>query len=68
MSKTGWEGIEVLDESPMELVDDQIAIKLLKQKKGRRFYPIFCLGLLINRLGFPVGTLALVMQEKVRTV
>ena len=26
MSKTGWEGIEVLDESPMELVDDQLAI------------------------------------------
>ena len=41
MSKTGWDGIEVLDENPMQLRDDTVAIdksfaRTFETEEGRK--------------------------------
>ena len=46
MSRNGWDGIEVLDEKPMQILDDQVAInksfaRAFDTEEGKRVLEFF---------------------------
>ena len=73
MSKSGWDGIQVLDENPMQLRDDTIAIdksfaRTFDTEEGKRVLKYLIAKRYINQLGYQVAILALVLRERANSI